>query len=400
MLKRDLFLFKRGLIPALILSIILSLTFILAGYSTLQGAVRHGSPVRVALVDKEGSAASRFTINIVSGLSYFSTLMNVEQTGEDDAKAGLRDGSYSAVIILPDGYTKAISNGDEGHGEIILSRGAAASAQIVELVADFGERLLAAGQYGVFAGINVISSHDLSSDVRKDFLRRSNVELLSTAAGIFDSGTIDIMASYAGTGLTTEAYFSSAWFCLFILISGLFFKGLYSTDMRRSVLTRLFCHGIRTKDYLIGKILFPLAFCTILAAAILFGLSRFIDISLSAAGIILAFFGILISTLIISLFSVALAPKKGSTGLILGIASICLLLCGGLIPRSLLPEWIATVGDFSPLGVICVCFRPLFGGKSDTLSLLPYILAGTAYAVSGLMLARMNIRKALMKGED
>ena len=174
MLQRDLKLFKRGLIPALLLTVLLAAALALAGFSVLRGASAGSAPVQVAVVDEEGGLVSRFCINLVSSQSYIASLMDVDRVSRKKALAGLEDGSYAAVIILPEGYTDQIMYGWEGEGEIILSNGAAASAEIVASVADLGERLLAAGQYGVFAGEEVVREAGLSDGVHGDFLDRSN----------------------------------------------------------------------------------------------------------------------------------------------------------------------------------------------------------------------------------
>ena len=81
----------------------------------------------------------------------------------------------------------------------------AASAEIVASVADFGERLLAAGQYGVFAGEEVVRAAGLPAEIHNDFLDRSNLELLNTAVGLYDTGTDDVKTAYNGTGLSVDA---------------------------------------------------------------------------------------------------------------------------------------------------------------------------------------------------
>ena len=399
MLQRDLVLFKRGLIPALVLAVLLAAALALAGFSVMRGASEGASPVQVAVVDEEGGLVSRFCINLVSSQSYIASLMDVERVSRRKALNGIEDGTYAAVIILPDGYTDNIMYGREGKGEILLSRGAAASAEIVASVADFGERLLAAGQYGVFAGEEVVWAADLPEDVYNDFLTRSNLQLLDAAVGLYDEGTSDIVTPYNGTGLTTEGYYAVTWLGLFLVIAGLFFTGLYTADNSRSLLTRLFSMGIRPMEYMSGKVLYPLLFRLPLYVLLLYGLSRFLPLKFSAPGLAGALLALLIATCLISFSAVALASRKGWPGLLMGIAAICLFLCGGLVPRSFLPAWLSTAGDFTPLGAVCGCLHPLFG-RQDPSCLWQSALIGFLYAGAALFGAIRHLKRMPGKGEE
>ncbi len=399
MLQRDLKLFMRGLIPALLLTVLLAAALALAGFSVLRGASAGSAPVQVAVVDEEGGLVSRFCINLVSSQSYIASLMDVDRVSRKKALAGLEDGSYAAVIILPEGYTDQIMYGWEGEGEIILSNGAAASAEIVASVADLGERLLAAGQYGVFAGEEVVREAGLSDGVHGDFLDRSNVELLNAATGFYDTAFKDVVSTYNGTGLSVEGYYAATWLGLFLLVSGLFFTALYTADNSRSLLCRLFSEGIRPADYLSGKVLYPLLFKLPLFALLLWGLSRLVPLKLTAGSLLGALLAVLLAACLISFSAVALASRKGWAGLLLGITAVGLFFCGGLVPRSLLPAWLSALGDYTPLGAVCACLKPLFGG--DPAAVLPKGLAvGAVYAGAALFFALRHLKAMPGKGAD
>lgn len=399
MLQRDLVLMKRGLIPALLLTGLLAAALALAGFSVLKGASEGSAPVQVAVVDEEGGLVSRFCINLVSSQSYVASLMDIDRVSRRRALAGMEDGTYAAVIILPEGYTDNIMYGHEGEGEILLSKGAAASAEIVASVADLGERLLAAGQYGVFAGEEVVWAAGLPSDVHNRFLDQSNLELLDKAVGLYDTGTQDTVLPYNGTGLSVEGYYAVTWLGLFLLVSGLFFTGLYTADNSRSLLTRLFSTGIRPADYLAGKVLYPLLFRLPLFVLLLFGLSRLVPLSLSAGTVLAALFGVLLSACLISFSAVALASRKGWAGLLIGIAAIGLFLCGGIVPRSFLPAWLTALGDYTPVGAVCSCLKPLFGSSLKSLA-WPSVLAGVFFAGLALFFALRHLKAMPGKGEE
>ncbi len=394
--QRDWILFRRGLIPALILTLLLGLASSLAAYAVTNSAREHAAPVRVGLVDEEGGMISRMAVNLVSTQSFIASLVDFRQTKKTEAMDGLAAGRYQAVIILPDGYIDHIRYGTAGTGQIILSKAAAASAEVVASLARFGELLLAGGQYGVFAGEDLIQQKGLSPEFHQEFLDKSNDALFDQAFSIYDDGILREMAPYSGTGLTADAYYAAAWIGFFLLLCGLFFPALYTADTRKSMLIRLYSLSVTPAGYLSGKLLFPFLFRLPLIAAILAILSRSFSLRFTPGALLCALLGILTASLLTSFASVALGQKKGWQGLLMGIASVCLFLCGGLIPRSMLPDWVAQIGRFTPTGAVLGAFKPLFGGPAD----IPAILAGLLLTALAAFAAFRHITALPQKGED
>lgn len=396
MLRRDGKLFRRGLLPALVLTLLMAAVCALAAFSVLQSTREGRKPVNVAVVDNEGGLLSRFCINLVSSQSYIASLMDVTQTSEKKAVQGLNKGTYEAVIILPKGYTDNIMYGYEGTGQIILSEAAAASADIVRSVANFGERLLAAGQYGIFAGENLIEAHSLSGEFHNDFLDKNNSELLSVAVSVFDEGMELSLTPYFGSTLTTEAYYALAWFVLLASVCGLFFTALYTEDRRRSVLLRLYSLDVTPGGFLQGKLLYPFLYRLGLAIAFLAGISRLLPLSFSAASLLEAMLALIMMSVIFGCAAVILGGQSGWQGILLALSVAGLFFNGGLVPRSMLPQSLLTLGRFTPSGAAMSLLAPLFGGKTDPLS----DLCGLLYAGILFLLALHTLRQLPVKGGE
>ena len=396
MLRRDRILFRRGLIPALVLTALLALAMALAGFSVFRSADEKTKPVQVAVVDEEGGLLSRFCINLVSSQSYIASLMDVTQLNKKQAVSGLDQGRFAAVIILPNGYTDQIMTGKKAKGQIVLSEAAAASSQMIASVASFGELLLAAGQNGIFAGEELIWDKGLPESVHTEFLDRSNDELLDVALNLYDEGVKAELLPYDGTSLTTAAYYAVTWLSLFLLLCGLFFPRLYTADAQGPLVTRLFSCGIGPKAFLSGKLLWPFVFRLPLTVLLLFGLSRFLPLTLNIGSVVSALFGVILATAMVSLGACALSSRKGWAGLLMGVAALGLFFCGGLVPRSMLPRAVAQIGRFTPSGAVLSCLKPIFGGQADW----PSLLAGTLFALLLYLLAVRHLNALPRKGEE
>ena len=385
MLRRDGRLFRRGVIPALVLSLLLAAVIAAASFAVLQGASAGAARAEVLLVDQEDSFYSRIAISTVEAQSYIDSLLHIESADdEDEAIARLNAGECAAVIILPEGYLNDIMVGNAAKGRIILSDAAAASADIVASVALFGERLLAAGQYGVFVGQKLIWDHGLSADFEKNFLLVSNTGLMDAALSLYDEAFAVETTTYDGTSLSITAYYAVAWLVLFFTLAGLFFMGLYLSDNRSDMLTRLYALGVTPGRFFLGKWLWPLLFHSIFAILLLVALSRVLPLTLTVFSLLLF--------LLVSCLSVMFADRGLAFGSISAMAVTGLFLAGGIIPRSMLSRSLTVVGRFFPSGLVSACFAPLFGGKADWLCIaLAAALAGLLYVLTLRVLAKRPI---------
>ncbi len=384
LLKRDAELFKRGLLPALFFSVLLALLLGLIAFSLSRGAGNE-PPIQVAVVDEEGGLISRFAINLVSNQDYIASLAQMDRVSADKAREGFESGLFQAIIYLPDGYTDAIRHGNSGEAKIVLSRSVAAARDLVTVLADFGERLLAAGQHGFFTGESLARAQGLSDEAYQRYVNESNRLLLDLAVNLHDKGTLDTLTAYSGTGLGTAAWWALIWLSFFFLICGLFFIQLYTEDNRRALLGRLFSLGMGVTDYTRGKILFPFLFRIPLLALALGGLSFLLPLKLTLLSLILALAGLLLSSALIALTAIALASRRGWPGLVLGLLILNLFLLGGLLPRALLPQSLAALGDYLPLGALSEYFRALLGGAVRPWQLLPAPLYTGALALGAAL---------------
>ena len=381
MLRRDGILFRRGVLPALVLSLLLAAVIAAAGFSVLKSASEGAARAEVVLVDYEDSLYSRIAIHTVEAQSYIDTLLHVEAADtEEEALALLNDGKCAAVIILPEGFINDISVGREAKGRIILSEAAAASAETVGSIALFGERLLAAGQFGVFAGQELIWSRGLSAEFEKNFLIKSNTALMDAALSLFDEAILPEVTPYDGTSLSITAYYAVAWLVLFFMLCGLFFMNLYLTDNEPAMLTRLYALGVSPSSFFLWKWLWPLVFHVIFFAALLIGLGQFIPLHLTPLTILSALFGLAFMSLFVSSAAVITADRSAAFGIVTTLSAAGLFLAGGIMPRSMLSKTLTALGRFSPSGLAASFLAPLFGGSADWLCMgLAVLLAAALY---------------------
>ena len=371
MLKRDTGLFLRCLLPAILLTVIFAAGCFAAAFAAAKAADNTISPVKVGVVDNEDSIMSRILIDVVMNTEFISSLLDIEQTTAEEAVLKIKEGEYIAAIILPDDFVGDISAGRLSQGKVLLSKNASAYADIVAEVVNFGELLLAAGQYGVFCGIDLYDRHNLENPPRSEYITELNQILLSEAFyaqdNYFEIETLD----YAQTQMPVLTYYFLCWLIFLLFLSGNFFSSLYLRDMQRPLLCRLSAGGISAFAFMFWKVVFPFLFRLPICLAAVWAANMLWGINLSIFSVIMLLCGVLF----ISFISAALIMLDGKSIIPNSIvALIGLFLGGGIIPLQMLAQELQTCGDITPFGAALSFFAPLFGAGSNALSLAVSLL--------------------------
>ena len=370
MLKRDMRLFLRGFGPAVLLTCLLAIACIFAGMAAQSGAERHTEPVKVALVDNEDSLLSRISISMVTDQSYMSSLMEISQ--ENDADSALKkmaDGSYGAVVVLPDGYMEKIMHGEKCTGKIYISDAIENEAELIKAIADFGSRLLTAGQLGVFAGERVIAEQGLPEEVHSRFLENSNAGLITFALDAYDTVFSFEVIPYGDTGISMIMYYIACWLVMMLFVTGLFFPDLYIADCKGSIYSKLKTCGVGRVHFMLGKIIYPALFRILIViiavkASAGFFPEFYTESGLSQTQLILFLSAVCIFiSFITGNLAVALSKTGGWAVTILALSAVCLFMAGGLVPRTMLPEILPKLAVYTPFGSALAIVIHAMGGQ-------------------------------------
>jgi len=263
MLKRDLRLFARCFVAALVFTLLLGGIAYGAVAAVNRGGAEHAQIPEIAVVDKEDSVLSRMLIGFIENSEFAAPLFRVTNVKEKEAMRRFAEGSCSAVIVLPESFLEDISYGRKAGGQIYLSETVSAYANIVASAASFGEKMLAAGQYGVFCGEHLLRDYGKTKEEHEQYLMAVNAKLLNEVLESNANYYEIILTDYDNTSLNVVSYYLTAWFAFVLLLGGLVFHKLYKTDLNSSVYARLAAYGVSTGLFSTGKIGFPFLFQTL-----------------------------------------------------------------------------------------------------------------------------------------
>lgn len=391
MLGRDSKLFLRCLAAASLLMLLLASVCALAAGGAMMNRGDVFAPVEIALIDYEDSVISRILIGMVMSSDYLSDVLAVKSMDEAEAMVALRRGDCAAVIVLPEGFLDNIFYGKESEASIYLSRSAASQADVVEAVARFGERLLLAGQAGVFAGENVLREHEIDYELREQFNNDSNLRLIEEAMGTTKRYFRVEVLDYLDTGLSTASHYGLCWLTLLLMLISLFFAPMLQRDCTPEMLRRLRTLGVGHLRFMQWKLILPALFRLLIVTLAFVVAGEYLQITWSGAGVISAIVFVCFITMVGT--AITMCMGDGITAnVIFGIGGI--VLSGGLIPRQLLPETVRLVGDLSPFGVAANLMKPAFGGGVS----IAVILSAVIYTLGAILLIQFKLNRTLVGG--
>ena len=305
--------------------------------------------------------------------------------------AGLGSGEYAAVIELPEDFLDDIFSGNEQRGRIILSSAAASNSDVIRGIASFGELLMASGQYAAFGSQAVINQYVSDWETAGKLLDRVNLSLLSAVLSANGDYFTLTVTDYAGSGVSVTAHYAMSWLAALITLSAVMFERLYISDRNRSMLLRLRGAGVSDARFLAWKIVLPFLFLLLILLAVLGALGGAADVQWSTASTAGAFAAAAVSAVVAAALLIRL--ERGALALMVSTV-LGLFLCGGIVPRQMLPSALLAVGDVTPLGISRGLLAPSFGGE------LSGVVVGGAvfWLLAGLSVPALHLRRLRLKG--
>lgn len=358
LLGRELRLFLKEVPAALLIAVLLGLFCALAASALSHGAESGYTLAPVAVVDEDGSFASSLSISVISKQDFASAL-EIVKTDAETAEAGLEDGRFSAALYLPGGFADDILGGVTSQAKLVVSEHAPLHADVIRLLCDFGQELLRTGQYGVFAGEQLVL--DTAPEFHSKYLKKSNALFLTKA--LSDPGITRIEVSYAGTGLSTGDWYLALYAMTFFLLLSLGCS-FVARDLDTKLLRRLASCGVRGRAILGSRLVIVFGFYLVLAVAML----ALAGLRCTVTGLA-SLFGALLSLALVGMAMNVCLPRDQAVTAVTALAAIGLFASGGILPRMELPRLVTQIGDMLPLGAAARMIAPVLGGAGSALHL-------------------------------
>jgi len=341
----------------------------------------------VAVVDKDKDQFATQFIDFLKSED-IKKLVTVIQIPEDEARDRVSRGKIPAMIVLPEGYSKAIHEDREAKIELYLDPGDAFRGKIVEgLVKSYS---------GVLAAVH--GANDAADTVFKDYGLNGNLitpAVMKTISEIDGTGLAENTVQKKQS-LSAMQYYSAGILVMYILFVGMLGTISVIEEREQKTLLRLMSTTVSRGVILSGKLL-GLYFLGVFDVMVLIIFTKFafgVDWGSSIPGLVVLSGAMIFAACGLAMLIASLMKSARAVGAINPVIVMLLSMLGGsMIPLFVMPPVMQilskiTLNNWALNGYISLMFHS--GFQSIITPALVLCAMGSVFLTVGIMRLKLN----------
>lgn len=297
----------------------------------------------VALVDKDGGEEAKQFKDFLN-INEIKKLVNVKEMNYDEAIENGKKGKVPAVIVLPEGYSKAIRDGKEIKIHVLEDPGSSLKSNIVKSIvksySDMASSISVASPKAAEAVFSAYNFHE-----RIDYTKILSVVNENTSSN-FRQENVE-----GRKIVSAMQYYSAAMLVMYVLFIALLGTSSIIEEREQKTLLRLMGTTISKRSIITGKLLGLFVIC-VLDVSVLIVFTKYVfnaDWGNSISGIILLSGALLfaacgLAMLIASLFKTTKSVQAVSSPLVMVMS----FLGGSMYPIYEMPDAMQTAAKIVP----------------------------------------------------
>jgi len=292
-----------------------------------------------AVVDLDGGPIARALVDGPLANLGPSGITVVTAGSDAEARAKVGDGSASAALVIPAGFSAAIQSGQSARITIVGSVNATLATQVLQsIVSSFGSSV-----EGVELAVSTVIGAGGGSAVHDPAAIARQAQAMAAPVTIATADTKDRLAS-------SNTYYAASMAVLFVFFATQFGVVSLLGERRAGTLARMLASPISARTVLLGKLLVSIVLgvvsMTIMAAATTLLLGAHWGDPIAVAALILT---TVLAASGIALVVVGFARTEDqAAGLTAMVAMVLAVLGGSFFPLSQAPEALATLSLATP----------------------------------------------------
>lgn len=147
----------------------IALLFLAGAIALLAGRALYGDAVmgrvQVGVILPKEDALARQMVSMISSLDSVKSLCDFQYLDQEESLEGLKDGSLSAVMDMPEGLIQGIMNGSNPTVRVLMPENAWLESRIFKELTEAGAEILGASQAGIYAGNELYQLYGMESDI-------------------------------------------------------------------------------------------------------------------------------------------------------------------------------------------------------------------------------------------
>jgi ABC-2 type transport system permease protein len=331
-----------------------------------------------AIVDLDGGAvAAALHAGPLAALDEADVVDLVPLADPAEARRQVDAGTVGAAIVIPAGFSDAVTRGSPADLEVIVSPDATLSGQLARSVlAGFASRLEATQLAVTTALVTTGTAPDQALLARLVETANAEPDPIAWIA----SDTADRQAD-------TATYFAASMAVLFVFFAAQFGVVGLLAEKRNGTLARILASPIAAHTVLLGKVLVSITLAVVSMSVIVVGTTALLG---ARWGDPVAVAALIVATALsasgIALLVVGFARNEDQAGGLIAIVAMTLAILGGaFFPMSQAPEGLARLSLLTPQAWFLRGINDLAGGDGIGVVLLPVTVLVTIGLVTGAL---------------
>jgi len=306
-------------------------------------------PITIGLSMENPGKAELLAVSLASSMESVKSLCKLEKCTEEEARKGLRDGTYDAVLYIPEQFVQDIQRGVNRPALISFASHSGISGAALKELAESGAQLLSVAQAAVYALDETLQTYEI---------RMSQTEMENMVSMVYLRPALSREQFFSDVdcgpfqGVSQVSYYEAVLALTLTLLATLAAGKLHGRQNRHMV-QYLYGKGIRPWQRVLAGVLGTMAL--VLPSFVCFTMALRKAVPYVAPGQWVArplwlpavAVSISVSALAYAVFTLA---RDGGAGCqILFLITVAMaLVAGGLVPLGFLPEGISHVGGVLP----------------------------------------------------
>lgn len=387
---------------ALVSVVLFAAVFIL--FSSFSDDARSGeeySVINVGVVGETDETFLGFGIGVIQAMDSSSSIVNMQNMTEADAKFKLQNGGISAYMVIPDGFLSSVTHGEVKQIDYVTydTTGGIGTVLKEELLHAVSV-MLVHSQKGVYAMQNAVISRGIRENLGKN-TDELNLKYFSLILNRPDA--IDVKVDGVSNGLSLAEYLLCGLSVLWLSLGGIAFCPLYvkKDHSLGRMLRRGGCGAFEQTlsefaAFYFGSLaqlaaVLALAFLGRSTVSDALGDSIPIASEITLFGMAKLFVYLCIPVLMIcalQFFAFMLCDNAVSGIALQFFGAVCLCYVGGcMYPSDFLPDVVSTIGNALPVGVAREYLCHLMNGNAMNITVL-FIAAYSALLIGASAFVR------------
>lgn len=321
--------------------------------------------IPVALVVEEDSSMMDWAMDFTKEMESTSSLFSFTIMNDNDARNSLKNGSVSALMVIPEGVIDSILSGTNIPIQVIFPSESDIATVLLQELTMAGGKTLASAQAGIYTTTDLYLTYGHKKDLKASYdeINRTNLKYALARDLLFRRVNVSSTGS-----LSTENYYLCSAILLFLFLAGTSCSSFLSRENRAFYQKLKHCQSgalsvtaarmLTTFLLYLGMGLFLFCFCLFVffqdSGRVFPVLSSMADL----AAVIL-----FTSAFVCMVYDVTRTVSEGI--LALSITSLLMLFVSGIfIPSAFFPQALRQIGQFLPTSFQ---FRALGGIYTETL---------------------------------